>query len=121
MDPVARAGDVRATASLATNYPNETAPTATGEWSAGPVSEATVAVAGSDGARVVRAASCTFTFEGSNTQSGALVTVFSTVNLDPLPRVLTVGGFDPLVDGDEEGDDYGNTLRVASSATWRTA
>lgn len=120
MKPVARAGDVRATPGTSPNYPNETAPTAAGTWSAGTVSETTVAKAGSDGARVVHAASCTFTFNGSNTQSGATVTVTSVVTLNPGSQVLQVGGSDPLVDGDEQRDVYGNTLRVSSSATWRT-
>lgn len=120
MDPVARAGDVTASASQSTNYPTDTLPTATGKWSAGPVSETTVALAGSDGARVVRSASCTFTFTGTNSSSGAPVTVNSPVTLNPSPRVLTIAGHDPLVDGDEQGDTYGNTLKVASTSTWRT-
>lgn len=120
MNPVARAGDVAATASSATNYPNDASPTATGAWTAGQVSETTVGIAGSDGARVVRQASCVFTFAGSNTQSGAPVSSTSTVTLNPSPRLLKVDGRDPLVAGDEAQDLYGNTLRVTSSASWRT-
>lgn len=122
MKPVARAGDVRATASSATNYPNDTAPTATGAWAAlGSVTETTVTVAGSDGRRVVRTASCTFGFTGTNTQSGAAFTSPpSTVTLNPATRTLKVGGGDPLVDGDEATDTFGNKVSVSSSATWRT-
>jgi hypothetical protein len=120
--PVARAGDVQALASSATNYPNDASPTATGTWAPlGPVTETTVQVAGSDGRRVVRSASCQFGFTGTNTQSGAAFTSPpSTVTLNPASRKLKVGGGDPLVDGDEARDAFGNQLRVSSSASWRT-
>lgn len=123
MKPVARAGDVRATASSATNYPDNISPTATDSWTVlGVVSETTVSVAESDGSKVVRSASCQFSFTGTNTQSGASFTSpTSTVTLTPATRKLTVGGSAPLVDGDEAKDTFGNKVSVSSTATWRTA
>jgi hypothetical protein len=123
MKPVARAGDVSATASSATNYPNDKSPAATGSWAVlGAVSETTVSVAESDGSKVVRSASCQFSFTGTNTQGGASFTSPpSTVTLTPATRKLKVGGSYPLVDGDEATDAFGNKVSVSSTATWRTA
>jgi hypothetical protein len=122
MKPVARAGDVSATVSSAKNYPNDTSPTATGSWAVvSAVSETIVSVAGSDGKKIVRSATCQFSFTGTNTQSGASFTSSSTVTLTPATRKLKVGGSDPLVDGDEATDTFGNKVSVSCTATWRTA
>ncbi|MEV1289100.1 hypothetical protein [Micromonospora sp. NPDC049679] len=123
MKAVARAGDAAATASGRTNYPNDKAPTATGAWAAvGPVAETPVTVAGADGKRVIRSASCTFTFTGTLTSNGnAFTSPPSVVTLSPGTRTLKVGGSDPLVDGDETSDSFGNTVSVTSTASWRTS
>ncbi|WOP18902.1 hypothetical protein [Raineyella sp. LH-20] len=109
---VAREGDVTATVGQLP-YSGATS----GTWTAGTVAS-TTASASSDGAAVVVGASCTFSFNGTNGQSP--VTGTSTVTLSPGPRVLTIGGVAPLVDGDSQQDAYGNTLRVGSTATLRT-
>lgn len=110
---VARAGDVTATVGQLP-YSGATS----GTWTAGTVATTTATLASSDGAAVVVGASCTFSFNGTNGQSP--VTGTSTVTLSPGPRVLTIGGVAPLVDGDSQQDAYGNTLRVGSTATLRT-
>ena len=122
MSALARAGDVKATASTATNYPDDTAPTATGTWAVlGMVNETDVEVASSDGKRLVRSASCQFQFTGTpKSGSGSFTSPPSEVTLKPSSQRLKVVGSDPLVDGDEAKDTYGNKISVSSSATWRT-
>lgn len=123
MKPVARAGDVSPTPSSATNYPDDKSPTATGSWAAaGNVSETPASGATSDGKKIIVSATCDFVFSGTTKVDGAPFTSSppSTVTLSPASRTLKVGG-DPLVDGDEKTDTYGNKLSVSSTATWQTA
>lgn len=124
MEPVARKGDVQATPSTATNYPDDAAPTATGAWAPDPggVVEIPLSSASSDGNQLVSSASCTFLFTGTLTSSGsAFTSPPSVVTLDPAPRILRVGGSDPLVNGEEAKDLYDNKISVSSSARWRSA
>ncbi len=123
MRPVARAGDASATASTAKSYPNDTSPTATGQWkTAGPVSETPVAGAQSDGKKIITSAACSFVFTGNLTSPGNLsfTSPPSKVTLTPASRILKAGGSDPLVDGDEAADTFGNKVSVSSTATWQT-
>jgi hypothetical protein len=122
MNPVARSGDVSPTASSATNYPNDTSPTATGSWAAlGKVSETTVSVAESDSKAIVISATCQFSFTGTLKNGTSFTSPPSTVTLNPAMRKLKVGGSYPLVNGDEATDTFNNKLSVSSTATWRTA
>jgi hypothetical protein len=120
--PVARAGDVQATPSSGTDYPNATSPTATGSWAAGTISLTTVSVAQSDSKDIVTTASCQFVFTGTNSQSGATFTSSpSTVTLTSVVRKLQVNSSYPLVNGDQATDSFGNRLSVSSIAKWQTA
>jgi uncharacterized protein YjdB len=122
MNPVARTGDVSATASSAKNYPNDTAPTATGSWAVlGKVFETPASVAESDARAIVISATCQFSFTGTTTSGASFTSPPSTVTLNPTTRKLKVGGSYPLVNGDEAPDAFGNKLSVSSTATWQTA
>lgn len=121
MKAVARKGDVKATASNRTAYPSPEAPTATGgSWAVVGQVERTLAEAtGSDGERLVTAATATFTFTGGTLPNGNPFPQQppSTVMLAATPQqVLTVGGADILVDGNEKTDSFGNKLSVTSAA-----
>ncbi len=109
--PLARAGDVSATAGTVFYTGADS-----GSWAAGPVTETPAAGFTSDGSSVVTQASCVFTFTGkagTTPKPGS-----STVTLSAGDRALTVGGAAPLVDGDSTSDAFGNTVRVSSSAVW---
>jgi hypothetical protein len=124
MKALARVGDVHATVSTAKNYPNDAAPTATGNWAVSPsgVTEKPVPSAACGGSAVVVSATCAFVFTGTNSASGAPFTSpLSIVSLASQQHILRVGSSYPLVDGDENHDEYGNSLKVDSTATWRCA
>jgi hypothetical protein len=124
MKSVARVGDVRPTASTGTKFPKEEGATAEGAWAVvpGTLSEVPVPTAESDDRAVVRSASCTFLFTGTAIPGGQpFMSSPSVVRLAPTAHVLTVSGSRPLFDGDQAKDEFGNTLTVSSSATWRSA
>ena len=111
--PVARTGDVSATAG--TGVPTTAD---SGTWTPGKVEETTTDLLSSDGKAVVVAASCTFAFAG--TKGNSAVADSSTVALKPKDRAVTAAGVTPLVDGDSRKDDYGNTVSASSDALLRT-
>ena len=106
---VARSGDVSAAAG-ATPYTGATS----GTWTAGTPELTTSGVLSSDGRAAVVKARCSFSFSGTNGQTG--VTGSSTVTLEPGGRALTAAGVCPLVDGDTAEDSFGNKVSVASDA-----
>lgn len=112
--PLARAGDVSATVGT-TFYTGADS----GSWAAGTVSETTTPGFTSDGTVVVTQASCVFTFTGK--AGTAQNPGSSTVTLSAGDRALQIGDAAPLVDGDRQADDFGNTLRVASTAVWSSS
>jgi hypothetical protein len=115
--PVARDGDV--SASVGSLLPPGVAE---GTWQDGPVSVTKKPSFTSDGTALVVAASCTFTMPDAKAPNGNPVAVPpSIVNLNPESRKLKVGGSSPLVDGDFDDDNYGNTVSVSSSAAWSTS
>ena len=110
---VARSDDV-STLAGSTSYTGATS----GSWTAGDLTLTTASLASIGGSTVVTKAACTFSFSGSNGQSA--VTGTSSVTLNPSSRLLTIDGTSPLVDGDSAKDDYGNTIKVSSSALLKT-
>ena len=120
--PVARVGDVTVTTSAATSYPNDAAATATGSWGAADVVPTPAAGAMSGEEAVLVGASCVFTFTGTTTStpSTAFTSPPSTVTLTPGVRALRLAERSPLVNDDTSSDTFGNTLKVESTATWRT-
>ncbi len=113
-NPVARDGDVSTTVGT-TPFTGATS----GTWTAGDLTVTTTGRARADGEEIVTAASCTFSFAGTNGQTPVSGT--SVVALQPAARKLRFGTAFPLVDGETTSDTFGNTVRVVSSATWRTA
>jgi hypothetical protein len=117
-------GDVQAKPSSRTKYPKDEGATAKGAWGMlpGSLREVPISIAGSAGRPVVQSASCTFLFKGLTIPGDAPFTSPpSMVQLTPAPRVLTVSGGSPLFDEDQAKDEFGNTITVTSSATWRSA
>jgi hypothetical protein len=91
-----------------------------GSWTAG-----TITYQGYDpltigGTRVVREASCTFSFSGASS-SGATITGTETVTLSASATKLQGGSSNLLVDGDSEVGSYGNELLVQTGAKLQTA
>ena len=112
--PVAREGDVSTTVGT-TPFTGATS----GTWTAGDLELTTTGRAQADGKEIVTAASCTFSFAGTNGQTNVNGT--SVVTLQPASRRLRFGTASPLVHGNSASDTFGNTIRVTSSATWATA
>jgi hypothetical protein len=110
---VARSGDVSAAAGTTPATGADS-----GTWTAGTLTLSTADLLSSDGRAVVVEAACTFSFTGK--AGNTAVTDSSTVELKPGSPALLVGGTHPLLDGDAEEDDYGNTVSVSSDAALRT-
>lgn len=113
LKPVAKQGDVSATAGTTVH---ETA--TTGSWSAGPVTPVPYAFLTIGGTPVVHEASCVFTFNGSNDSSGTPVTIGPipvTVTLTAASTTLQKGTTFVLRDGDSTQDSYGNKLEASAA------
>jgi hypothetical protein len=108
--PVAVQGEIKAT-------PGTTpfAPADTGSWTAGPVVEVTHAKLGVKGKLVVLEASCTFSFSGAVSSTGAPVAGVEVVMLKPTTTILLKSGTFVLLDGDKKQGTYGNTLEAAAA------
>jgi hypothetical protein len=112
--PVAVHGDVHATVG-AGMFGSATS----GSWTAGTVTEQTYTWLTVGGAAVVHAASCTFSFTGSDGMN--TVTGTSTVSLTAATTVLQHGSTNVLRNGDSASDTYGNTLAVQASGILTSA
>jgi hypothetical protein len=75
------------------------------------------------GGAVISEASCVFSFQGSNSGTGAAVTGQETVTLTSGTTKLHVGQVSVLVDGDETTGDggFGNKLTVTSTRKLATS
>lgn len=113
-DRVAVKGEVTAEASTSP------APTGmsnvAGTWSAGEVSETSYPQLKVGGTEVIHQASCTFTWTGNNTETGAEAPdVTSEVTLVATTRILQGRGSFVLVDGNVGDDLHGNKLSVSAA------
>jgi hypothetical protein len=113
-DPVACRGDVSARAGTTPSTKADS-----GTWTAGPVTLTTFDGVEVGGDPVVTEAECTFSFAG--TKGNSAVADSSTVTLSASEHPLLGSQDSVLVDGDEEQDEYGNTVSVSSSRALRTS
>jgi hypothetical protein len=92
-----------------------------GTWTAGDITYQLYAKLQVGSANVIHTASCTFSFAGSNSSSGATVTGTETVELKAKSTVLQKAGSSVIVDGDSaSGTVYGNKLQAKSSNRLKT-
>ena len=116
--PVAVEGTVVASSAGASLPPPATA----GTWTNPGVSETKVDHLKAGGKKVVRQATCTFSFSGTDSSSNP-VTASATATLTPGPTTLEGGGSPLLRNGDTVADSgqaptpsFNNTLTVVSAA-----
>ena len=112
--PVAVHGDVHATVG-AVLFGTATS----GSWTAGAVTDQPYAWLTAGGTAVSHAASCTFSFSGSDGMNP--VTGTSTVSLTATTTVLQHGSTSVLRHGDNHADAYGNTLAVQATGILASA
>jgi hypothetical protein len=113
---VAVQGEIKATAGT-TPFP----PADTGSWAPGPVVEVTHPKLGVKGKPVVLEASCTFSFTGAVSSTGAPVSGVEVVMLKPKTTIVLKSGTFVLVDGDKMQGAYGNTLEATAAGHLTTA
>jgi hypothetical protein len=113
--PVATSGSVSAT-------PGSAPPGNTGTWAVpATIDESAYPELTVAGTPVIWKAVGTFTFTGTVDATGVASTIPpSDVTLTAAPTVLQGGGTSVLRHGDNDFDEYGNTLTVASTAALRS-
>lgn len=114
--PVAVHGDVHATVGT-TLWGTATS----GSWTAGAVTDQTYAWLTVGGTAVVHAASCVFSFSGSDGMSQVNSPPLTVSLTPPAPTVLQHGSTFVLRNGDTISDTYGNTLTVQASGILKSA
>lgn len=107
--PVAVDGDV-----IATPGTTPFAPADSGAWAPGPVITTPCPKLSAGGKKVIKKATCTFTFTGVQSASGAPVSGTEMVELPAAKTKLTMGGT-VLLSGDKKQGSYGNKLEVIAS------
>lgn len=90
--------------------------TATGSWTAGPVTVSAYDQLSAGGTKVIYKAECSFTYQGSDNSSGATVPGESSVTLEASGTTLQGGDTFVLVDGDSAEDEFGNKIEVSASS-----
>ncbi|MEO0375336.1 MAG: hypothetical protein AAF329_12075 [Cyanobacteria bacterium P01_A01_bin.17] len=93
-------------------------PADSGAWTAGPVTETPDPKLTAGKKQVIYQATCTFSFSGANSASGATVTGTEVVTLSAKPTKLQGKTTKVLVDSDSAtGVLYANQLKVVASQT----
>jgi hypothetical protein len=111
---VAKSGDVSPTNGTGMfTDPHTMVTAASGNWTAGPVTETSYPFLTIGGAAVLHEATCTFAFAGYDSSNNAMAGT-SDVDLVKGPTTLQKSSTFVLRDTDSKSDGYGNTLSLSA-------